>query len=123
MVERNPRDPADREDRGTAIEYDNWPVEGTKGEDKEWLDVSGVTGDTSGALALYQPTEGVVYGTKADEENRRLTSDRETEWEVETDDAVGEVIEEIGETVGWVSLSEYARDHLNDESEPVDERE
>ena len=123
MGERNPRDPADREDRGTAIEYDNWPVEGTKGEDTEWLDVSGVTGDVSDAPALYQPADGIVYGTEADEENRRLISDREMEWEVETDDAVGEVIEEIGETVGWVSLSEYARDHLNDESEPVDERE
>lgn len=110
------RQPSDR-DRDEAVEYDNWPVEGKSQRDLKWLGFVGGTG-AQGAPALYEPHRNTIYQGTIDEKNERIVPNPETERRVSDNETIGEVLQDIADSHGWQSLSNFAAEHLgSDEDE------
>jgi hypothetical protein len=68
-----------------------------------------------GTPAYYDKNNHVTFEGDVDHENRRVTPTNERSLDAE--EKLGEVIEEFGDAVGWESLSDFAREHLEDESD------
>lgn len=66
------------------------------------------------APMLYNVETGFVHRALVDHERERLTPEDESTWELDPEETLGEFLERVGQDVGWESLSEFARDHLED---------
>lgn len=86
--------------------YSEYEVRG--GEDYEYL---GTTDD--GAPVLYDQSEGTVHRGEVDGSDTMLIPDTEPSWDIQPQETVGEFLERVGESVGWDSLSQFAREHLD----------
>lgn len=139
------RDP--EQERRTNPRYDNWPVErydayaewpveratprdegGTlkevaeeyqeerDGGDAEWIGFvdTGTQGVTPYLLGAGGST---IYEGEIDEAEERIVLREEKAQEVESEDSLGERIEEIGQEHGWTWLSSFARTHLQDDED------
>lgn len=102
--------PSDK-DRDEAIKYDNWPVEGRSDRDVRWIGMAGV-GAGQGAPALYEPRNDIIYEGNIDKENKRLVPDPETERQVSPNETIGDVLQDIADSRGWQSLSNFAAEHM-----------
>lgn len=109
------KQPSD-ENRDEVVAYDNWPVEGRSQRDVEWLGFMGGTG----APALYEPHRDTIYQGTIDEKNERIVPNPETERRVSDNETIGEVLQDIADSHGWESLSNFAAEHLGSD---VDEDE
>lgn len=104
------RTPSER-NRDEEVAYDTWPVEGKSEQETEWLGfIGGPHG--SGAPALYEPHDDVVYQGNIDEENERIVPNPETERRVSSNETIGDVLQDIADSHGWQSLSSFAAEHI-----------
>lgn len=131
-------DPHRDSDREREIDprYDNWPVQrdeaytswpverAAPGEDDaapeqdeeiEWIGVVG-WGSTPTRPILYETDSSSVVQGELDEENERVVVGEDHERrELESEESLGEYIEEFGEEHGWSWLSSFARTYLEDD--------
>lgn len=66
---------------------------------------------------LLRPEQPDPFEARADETEKRITPKEDTERSFDAEESVGEAIELFGEEVGWDGLSEWAREHLEDDGE------
>lgn len=83
-------------------------------ESLSWIGVAGA-GSQGGTPMIYATGESAVYEGEFDEEDARIVIREERKEDVESDESLGEHIEEIGEDHGWHWLSSFAREHLEDD--------
>ena len=127
-------------ERRTDPEYDNWPIEnydawtnwpvegstprdegGTLEEVTEEGEVEpehrwiGVVG--TGAAYVYDGAS--LHAGDVDQENERVRLREESRADLDSDESLGEHIEEIGEELGWTWLSSFAREHLEDDQRQI----
>ncbi|WP_255168695.1 hypothetical protein [Natrononativus amylolyticus] len=103
------RDPTgDATTPGTDPAFDDWPI--SEGEHAG----ASYVGTTTGGVPVYHG-DGTVFQGRVDEDNREIVPDRDTERELEPGETLGELLEEMGDTLGWESLSEYGERHRSDE--------
>lgn len=102
----DPNDPSSSASRD--VRYDDWPVEGGGHSDATYV------GATTNGVPVFHD-QGAVFHGVPDEENRRIEPKPDTERRLEPGETLGDVLEEIGESLGWESLSEYGREHQRDE--------
>lgn len=133
----------DRERRDPR--FDNWPVEryddrpderatprekdGTtervaesyeaQDSDLEWIGVTG-PGIEAGTPYVYAGNEPAIYEGELDQEDARVVIREEGRRTLESEESIGEHLEEIGEDHGWHWLSSFAREYLEDDE--ADER-
>ena len=135
------RDPA--HERRTNPRYDDWPVEryesyadwpveratpreegGTIDEvaeeyqeerdDVEWIGFAD-TGTQGVTPYLMGAGGSTIYAGEIDEAEERIVLREEGSREVESEESIGETIEEIGDEHGWTWLSSFAQTHLQDD--------
>jgi hypothetical protein len=103
-------------------EFDSWPVQGRETSDVAYVgttdraDGSEDPGGVSGAI-FYDSGRGTLFTGDVDEETREIVPRPDEEWEIEPQETVGEAIERLGEETGWESLSTFAEEHLESESD------
>lgn len=117
---------SDADSAGRTTEFDGWPVSGRNDEETEWIGVAGGGGGTSptGQTAvLYDSESESVYEGEIDRENERIDPKPDTEQDASATDSIGEAIEDIGDRLGWESLSSFADEHLEDDTNETTERE
>lgn len=103
------RDPTeDASATPTEPRYDDWPI-----NDDERAGATYV-GLTSGGIPVFH-TGGTVFQGRVDEENREIVPRPDTDRELEPGETLGELVEELGETLGWESLSEFGEQHRSDD--------
>lgn len=113
-----PRDHSEQDPK-----YDNWPIEGTTGATGEDSTI-GLIGYQRGQPSypvLYQPDDDAIYQGEIDEENERIVPVEDSARRLESDETLGDVIEELGDEIGWDSLSEFAREHMQDDDRGTDD--
>lgn len=96
--------------RNEAPKYDNWPIEGKSQREVKWLGLIG--GSQGGAPALYEPHNNAIYQGHIDETNERIVPNPETERRMSSNETIGEVLQEIADSHGWQSLSNFAAEHM-----------
>ena len=116
-------------ERQTDPRYDNWPIEreGTvereppldedpEPEDREveWIGFLGGPHDTAGPY-LYEPHGPAIYRGDVDEDEERILVREESREELESEESLGERLEEIGREHDWEWLSSFARKYLEDD--------
>lgn len=94
-------DPHAAQDPTTGSEAEGAP------EDTEYLGVLG-----GGTALYYHESTGSFFEGYRNEPGDGLRLERNEDYEVDADDGLGAVLEEIGDELGWESLSEFAEDHL-----------
>lgn len=92
-----------------ADRYPDYEFQDYEHDDVEYI------GESKTMPYYYTEPDDKVFGAKVNEEDERLEPDPETERTLDAEEELGEVLEEIGEKTGWESLSEWAREHLEDE--------
>jgi len=98
-------DPAD--DR--RYQFDTWPV----GREDESYGYQ-YLGTRNSLPIVYDPDNHSVMEGRIEEARERIFPDRDTEEEIHHEDSLGEYLERVGDEHGWESLSEFAREHLED---------
>ena len=90
--------------------YEDWPVEGDPGDSEP--DGPKYVGTVEGGGAWhYDEGSDELFETDPDAENRRLVRSGESR-RVDSDAGFGEAVERLGDELGWESLSDFAREHL-----------
>lgn len=98
-----------------ANRYDGWSVEGREGQHIQRV---GMTSDHDGESGpVYHDTRaGEVFRTEPDQETERLVpipdSVRSTD-----ESSVASVIRDIGDELGWESLSEFGKEQSENSDE------
>lgn len=88
--------------------YSEWDVE----NDADWSYL-GTTPAAGRPVFFNHQTENIHRGV-VDDGAERLVPHDEPSWELNPEETLGQSLERIGEEIGWESLSEFARDHLED---------
>lgn len=103
--------------------YDNWPI-AEHGERTDrtghylgTLSAAGGTGAGGGGVLVYDEERQSVFEAEVDEEDRRLVPREDTEREVGASESLGEVLEDVGDSLGLDSLSEFAEERLQSDEE------
>ena len=96
------------DDAAANRKYEDWPVEGDRHDEARFVGVSQVKG---GGAWFYNDDDDALFETDVDQANRRLTPSGD-ERSVSAGESVGEAVERLGDELGWESLSEFAREHL-----------
>lgn len=120
-------------DRDPAVEaYENWPVDGgenvdylgrTAGPASETDPASGSEADPASgpeeSAVYYDREESAVYEGSLGEKAGTVHLGHNPVYDLSPGETLGDALEAIGETSGWESLSEFARDKLKgDEDRP-----
>ncbi|MCU4740528.1 hypothetical protein [Natronoglomus mannanivorans] len=137
-MSQNSPGPTDQDSQRNEPEnprYDGWPVEGydeTDGSETSYVGMAGPIGDTGagGSMAVvYDEDANTIFEATVDEERHRLVPESGTERELtavspdDSDNPIGDALEDLGDRFDWDSLSEFARERLQDtETDPVDAR-
>jgi hypothetical protein len=87
--------------------YDEWPLEDHDPKEMNYLGL--VSG---GSPYFHHDDSNTIYRGTVDDAKERIRLSEDTEHAGE---ALGDVIESIGDRTGWESLSEFAQEHLEDE--------
>lgn len=85
-------------------------------EDAEWLGFVGDGAEVAGPY-VYTPGGSAIYEGDIDEDDERIVLRDESRREVESEESLGEHIEEIGDEHGWRWLSSFAREYLEDDED------
>lgn len=117
-----PREDPPRDDHHTKPDprFDDWPLQDKEDADIEWLGLAGGTGGSVAVPAFYEPETNTVYRGEVDEENERIVPTEKRR--LDDGESLGDHIESLGEELGWESLSEFARDHLDADEDRDDGR-
>lgn len=107
-----PRDHHDN--RGTPSEYE------VIGREPTFLGLMNPDDETGTTAVLYDDRTSTVFQADVDEDEQRLVPREDTERELESTDRLGETLEEYGDQLEWNSLSEFARERLQND-EPTSE--
>lgn len=110
----DPDDPTTRDvdpdepvgDGAAESRYDEWPIADERHRDAQYL------GSTAGGTPFYHHG-GTVFRGEPDAENREIAPDADSKRELAADEKLGDVVAEIGDSLGWESLSAFAEDHLS----------
>lgn len=105
------------------LAYDNWPI-AEHGETTDrtghylgTLSAAGGTGAGGGGVLVYDEERQTVFEADVDEEDRELVPREDTEREVGASESLGEVLEDVGDSLGIESLSEFAEERLQSDDE------
>jgi len=101
------RDPTDDRD----YRLDEWEVAAEDDRPVELLGFAGEESETGGAF-VYDAAMESVYEAETDAEEGELVLDESSARNLGAEEELGEVIEDIGERLGWDGLSEFARERL-----------
>jgi len=101
------RDPTDDKD----YPLDEWKVAAEDDRPVELLGFAGEESETGGAF-VYDVAMESVYEAEADPEKGEVVLDESSARSLGAEEELGEVVEDIGERLGWDGLSEFAREHL-----------
>ena len=93
---------------GRNPRFDDWPL-----TDEGYADATYV-GTTMGGVPVYNDEDRVFHG-KADYENEAVSPVPDSERNLEPGETLADVLEEIGETLGWDSLSPFGEEHRRDD--------
>lgn len=88
---------------------DDWRLD--TDEDYEFLGER--AGD--GRPVFFDSDTNSVYLADVDEAAQRVIPDTDGDGELNPGETLGEYLERIGEETGWDSLSQFAREHLEDD--------
>jgi hypothetical protein len=100
------------EDDGGPLE--DYQVSGEHSREMEWLGhVDGEERPETVGYIFHRDTE-MIHEAVLDVEEGRWIPDLESGWELDSGETVGDAIEDIGDRLGWESLSEFADEHLPD---------
>lgn len=94
--------PADGSSAGRG-DYGNWSIASDEHADANYV------GTTAEGTPVYHG-EGRVFHGEPNTDERTVTPIPNTERSLEPGEAIADVIEEIGETLGWESLSEFGEE-------------
>lgn len=110
-----------------SIRFDGWPIEGhddSDGANPSYVGMAGPVGDVgagSSTAVMYDEEENTIFEATVDEERQRLVPESGTERELtaatsddDGGDPFGEALEDLGDRLHWDSLSEFARERLQD---------
>jgi hypothetical protein len=89
--------------------YDEWPLEDHDPKEMNYLGL--VSG---GSPYFHHDDSDTIYRGNVDETRQQIRLIEDTEHAGE---ALGDIIESIGDRTGWESLSEFAQEHLEGEDE------
>ncbi len=92
----------------SKYDYSTWTIEDREDDEFRYL---GLKDD--GASMFFHPAAKVTFEGVNNEEKKTIEPKEEESLEEE----LGEWLERVGERTGWESLSAFARDHLEGESE------
>lgn len=115
------RDGAETGDRARDYGFDDWPIEGYDDHDERSVNYLGTTTpaeEGSGAdvtAVVYDEGSNTIFEAAPDRDRQRLVPREGTEREVDSGDALGEALEDLGDRLDWDSLSEFARERLQDD--------
>lgn len=119
------QDPSDESTEASNLEtprdygFDDWPVEGTGEDDvaaaEGRMTSANVVGASATSVVLYDEEAQRVFEAEPDETNRRLVPKEGTERELDPSETLGDALEDLGERLEWDSLTEFARDRLQDD--------
>lgn len=103
-----PRDHHDN--RGTPSEYE------VPGREPTFLGLVDPDEETGSTAVLYDDRTSTIFQAAVDESEQRLVPREETERELESTESLGETLEEFGDRLDWDSLSEFARERVQDDA-------
>lgn len=89
--------------------YSEWDVE----NEGRWRFVGSIPPD--GRPLYYNHHTQTIHRGNVDHEAERLVPDERPSWEMNPEETLGQFLERVGEETGIDSLSEFARDHLEDD--------
>lgn len=108
-------DPSERMDETPSrSRYEDWSIGDDRYRDARYV------GTTTENVPFFHDRRTIFRG-KPDEEKREIVPEPGSERELEPGETIGDVLEEIGDAVGWKSLSEFAAERFPDEPETGDE--
>lgn len=94
-------------------EYDDWEIEDEQYHEARYVGLLGGTQQW-----FYSHRDNTLFEGEVDDENRRIRPVADSERELGPEDTVGKALENLGDELGWDSLSEFAEEHLEgDEDE------
>lgn len=134
-ADRNPqRTETEPKTKSESLRFDGWPIEGhddSGGANTSYVGMAGPIGDGgagSPTAVMYDEEENTIFEATVDEERQRLVPESGTERELtaatsdgDGGDPFGEALEELGDRLDWDSLSEFARERVQD-TDAVDAR-
>ena len=91
--------------------YDEWPVSDPEHTDREHL---GVTGHESQML-MYDKASNAMYVADVDHEAEKIGNPRRSDRQLQAEETLGEYLERVGDDHGWEWLSDFAREHLEED--------
>lgn len=114
----------DAEERIPHAEGGSWPVKGFDGTERQTTYIGmashdGGGGDVESTALVYDEEDEAVFQAVIDEDNQQLVPKDGTERELESDDSLAEALAAFGDRLEWDSLSEFARERLQDADEPL----
>lgn len=87
--------------------YENWPTEGEHDDEAKYVGVV----EGGGGAWFYNEEDHSIFEREIDADDERLLPASD-EQSIPEDETLGEAIERLGDELGWRSLSEFAREHL-----------
>jgi hypothetical protein len=102
--------------------FDDWPVQGRDDTDVTFVGRTDAEGSAEHRYALhggvfYDGETHTLFSGDVNEDDERIVPVPDAEVDLEPGETLGEALERVGEQTGWDSLSEFARDHLEDDEE------
>lgn len=93
---------------GTDVnrKYEDWPVEGERDDEAKYVGM--VEG---GGAWFYNEENHSLFERELDRDDRRLLPASD-EQSIPHEETLGEAVERLGDELGWDSLSDFARKHL-----------
>lgn len=103
--------------------FDDWPVQGREDSDVAYVgqassDEPATAGGSFAGLysgVYYDPASHSLFAGEADESSGSIVPDLDSEVDIDPQQTLGEALEQVGDEVGWASLSEFAEAHLQDD--------
>lgn len=118
------REPTDTNDTAPPqdVSVDDWPIDGyEEREQAEYLGTMSPKGDRGSTAVIYDQRAETVFEADIDEEEEQFVLREDTGRELGSSETLGETLEDFGERIGWVSLSDFAQDRLQDYDEEEQE--
>ncbi|RKD98003.1 hypothetical protein [Halopiger aswanensis] len=112
----------DAAERLPHAEGGSWPVKGFDGTERQTTYIGMAShesgdADIESTALVYDERDETVFQAVIDEDNQRLVPKNGTERELESDGSLAETLAAFGDRLEWDSLSEFARERLQDADE------
>lgn len=114
----------DAEERIPHAEGGSWPVKGFDGTERQTTYIgmasrAGGGADAESTALVYDERDETVFQAVIDEDNQQLVPKEGAERDLESDDSLAEALASFGDRLEWDSLSEFARERLQDADESL----